>query len=88
MIHWIEEGRLEGETLVVQDGDTEWAAASVCLATLKVVAAAAAGTSTGGRETRRANAGGQLMSNAESPVEGGVAENPRGLSRRHDSIDV
>ena len=41
MIHWIEEGQLEGETLVVRDGDTKWTAASACLAMLKAVAVGA-----------------------------------------------
>ena len=39
MIHWIEEGHLEGETLVVGNGDSEWVTASACWATLKAVAA-------------------------------------------------
>ena len=48
-------------------------------------------------KTRRSNAGGQLMSNAESPVEGEMAVNHRGLSRpaippptrpRAPSVDV
>jgi hypothetical protein len=87
MIHWIEEEHIKGETLVVRDGDTEWAAASVCLKTLKAVAAA----DMRGRGAWRAKLGEQSMSNAESPVEGEdqeMAVNPRGLSRRHDSVDV
>ena len=85
MIHWIEEGRLEGETLVVRDGDTEWAAASVCLATLKAVAAGES-SSAGVCEAGRTKAGQQPTSNVEMPQE--IEVNPRGLSKRHDSVDV
>jgi hypothetical protein len=41
MIHWIEEGHLEGETLIAPEGGKEWTTASVCLASLKTVVAAA-----------------------------------------------
>ena len=66
MIHWIEEGHLEEDTLVVREGDAEWTAASLVLETLKAVAAGDGGGGSGGGNSTGGTGGGEK---ATSPVE-------------------
>jgi hypothetical protein len=69
MIHWIEEGHLEEDTLVVREGDAEWTAASLVLETLKAVAA---GEGEGGSGDGNSTGGAGGGKKATSPVKSAV----------------